>query len=140
MRTTSIQPRKQRKALYDAPLHQREAMFTAKLEHELAKQYNVKRLPIRLNDHVRVVSGQFRDLEGKVLGVDRSSYKITVDEITKEKADGSLHYYPIHPSKVIITKLVDVDKWRQKVIERRSMSNKENLNVEAKSIGKKGRK
>jgi large subunit ribosomal protein L24 len=128
--------------MYEAPLHLREAAFTARLERELVNQYHVKRLPIRVNDHVRVVSGQFRDLEGKVLGVYRNKYKITVDEITKEKADGSLHYYPIHPSKVIITKLVDVDKWRQKIIDRRAVTDEERQEkrVEGKSIGKKGRK
>jgi large subunit ribosomal protein L24 len=122
MTTTSKKPRKQRNWLRDMPLHKRGSQFNAKLEKAVAEQMDVKRMPLRVNDHVRVISGQFKDLEGKVLEVRRDDYKITVEEITKEKADGSLHYYPIHPSKVIITKLVDVDKRRQEMIERRSIT------------------
>ncbi|MEX2684937.1 MAG: 50S ribosomal protein L24 [Candidatus Sigynarchaeota archaeon] len=125
MTTTSKKPRKQRNWLRDMPLNRRGSQFNAKLEKALSKQYDVKRLPIRVNDHVRVTAGQFKDLEGKVLGIDRKAYKITVEEITKEKSDGSLHYYPIHPSKVIITKLVDLDKRRQQIIERRKISARE---------------
>lgn len=106
------------------PLHRRGSQFNAKLEKALQEQYDVKRMPIRVNDHVRVISGQFKDLEGKVLKIDKQDYKIHVEEITKEKADGSIHYYPIHPSKVIITKLVDIDKNRQKILDRRSISNR----------------
>ena len=139
MTTHSRKPKKQRKAMYNAPLHKRGAKFNAPLEETMVEEHDVKRLPIRVNDHVRVVSGQFSDLEGKVLRVDRKKYKIHVEEITKEKADGSVHYYPIHPSKVIITKIVDIDKWRQKIIDRRSISARI-TQMEVKSVGKKGRK
>ncbi|NMC08429.1 MAG: 50S ribosomal protein L24 [Candidatus Lokiarchaeota archaeon] len=142
MTTTSKKPRKQRNWLRDMPLHLRGTQFNAKLEKNLSEQHDVKRLPIRVNDHVRVTSGQFKDLEGKVLGIDKKSYKITIEEITKEKADGSLHYYPIHPSKVIITKLVDLDKRRQQMIERRKISTRvaameRAAAAEAKAAGKK---
>jgi large subunit ribosomal protein L24 len=142
MKTTSRKPRKQRNWLRDMPIHLRGSQFNAKLEKTLSEQHDVKRLPIRVNDHVRVTSGQFKDLEGKVLGIDKKAYKITVEEITKEKADGSLHYYPIHPSKVVITKLVDLDKRRQQMIERRKISAHEaeierQLTAEAKAAGKK---
>jgi large subunit ribosomal protein L24 len=140
MTTTSKKPRKQRNWLRDMPLHKRGSQFNAKLEKAVAEQMDVKRMPLRVNDHVRVISGQFKDLEGKVLEVRRDDYKITVEEITKEKADGSLHYYPIHPSKVIITKLVDVDKRRQEMMERRSITKRvaamEGLAM-AKGAGKK---
>jgi large subunit ribosomal protein L24 len=142
MKTTSRKPRKQRNWLRDMPLHMRGTQFNAKLEKTLSEQHDVKRLPIRVNDHVRVTAGQFKDLEGKVLGMDKKAYKITIEEITKEKADGSLHYYPIHPSKVIITKLVDLDKRRQQMIERRKISTRvaameASAAVEAKAAGKK---
>jgi large subunit ribosomal protein L24 len=146
MTTISRKPKKQRNWLRDMPLHLRGSQFNAKLEKTLSEQHDVKRLPIRVNDHVRVVAGQFKALEGKVLGIDKKAYKITIEEITKEKADGSLHYYPIHPSKVVITKLVDLDKRRQQMIERRKISTRvANLErmaaAEAKAAGgkKKGK-
>ncbi|MHA1371364.1 MAG: 50S ribosomal protein L24 [Promethearchaeota archaeon] len=135
---SSKKPNKQRRRLYKAPIHLRGKQFNARLDHDLAAQYDVKRLPIRTNDHVRVVKGQFRDLEGKVLSVDKKRYKIIIDQIQREKSDGSIHYYPIHPSKVVITKLGDIDDWRQKIIDRRSISKRIKM-MEAKTIGKKGK-
>ena len=139
----SKKPTKQRNWLRDMPLFRRSSQFNAKLEKALQEQYDVKRMSIRVNDHVRVISGQFKELEGKVLKLDKTDYKIHVEEITKEKADGSVHYYPIHPSKVIITKMVDIDKNRQKIIDRRSISNRIAAMEEQSSKklgGKKGKK
>ncbi|MHA1683378.1 MAG: 50S ribosomal protein L24 [Promethearchaeota archaeon] len=139
--TSSRKPNKQRRALYKAPLHVRGKQFNARLEDSIAEQYNIKRLPIRINDSVRVMRGQFRDLEGKVLRVDRKKYKVILEEVTREKADGSIHYYPLHPSKLLITKLGDIDKWRQKIIDRRnrdlySASVEEQLPAKGKTASK----
>ncbi|MFX0099513.1 MAG: 50S ribosomal protein L24 [Candidatus Hodarchaeota archaeon] len=133
--TSSRKPNKQRQKRYKAPLHKRGKQLTARLDDLLVEQHGIRRLTVRTNDHVRVMRGQFRDLEGKVLRVDKKNYKIIMEEITKEKADGSLHYYPIHPSKVMITKLADIDKWRQRIIDRK-VQGQEKL-IEAKSVGKK---
>ncbi|MHA1792769.1 MAG: 50S ribosomal protein L24 [Promethearchaeota archaeon] len=132
----SKKPSKQRKALFKAPLHQRERQFNARLDVVLVDQHNVKRLPIRVNDTVRVMQGQFKDFEGKVLRVDRKNYKVILEEVTHEKADGSIHYHPIHPSKLMITKLGDIDVRRQEIIDRRNIDNYRAL-LESKTIGKK---
>lgn len=133
---SSKKPNKQRRARYNAPLHKRGKNLTARLDDILAEEFGIRRITVRTNDHVRVMRGQFRDLEGKVLRVDKKNYKIIMEEITREKADGSLHYYPIHPSKVMITKLGDIDKWRQRIIDRKIAGQLEIM--EAKSVGKKG--
>lgn len=136
---SSKKPNKQRRRLYNAPKHQRGKQFNAPLDEALVDKYHVKRMPIRVNDQVRVFKGQFKDLEGKVLRVDRKKYKVIVEQIEREKADGSVHHYPIHPSKVVITKINDVDKRRQAMIDRRNFIEYEKAK-EAKTIGKKGKK
>ncbi|MGC9181350.1 50S ribosomal protein L24 [Thermogladius sp.] len=117
--TRSKKPSKQRKALYNAPLHLRHKFMTAKLSDELAEKYGVKRLPVRKGDTVKILRGDWRGHEGKVVEVDLNRGRIFVEGVQVKKADGTLVYYPIHPSKVIITKLDLSDKYRMRIIERR---------------------
>ncbi|ABU82585.1 50S ribosomal protein L24 [Ignicoccus hospitalis] len=115
----SKKPSKQRKFLYNAPLHLRHKFMNAPLSKELREKYGVKRLPVRKGDTVKIVRGKFRGHEGTVAKVDLKKARIYVDGATIENSRGEQRFYPIHPSKVIITKLGEVDKVRQKIIERR---------------------
>ena len=62
----SIQPRKQRKALYTAPLHIRRKIMSANLSKDLRADIGKRSLPIRVGDKVQVVRGDFKGHEGKV--------------------------------------------------------------------------
>lgn len=118
-KTKSRQPRKQRKAYYNRPLHQRWKELTAPLSEELRKELSIKRLPVRKGDTVLIVRGDFAGHEGKVVKVSLKKRRIYVEGVTLTKADGTTVYYPIHPSKVVITKLDLSDDWRKKIIERK---------------------
>ncbi len=117
--TISDQPRKQRKALYNAPLHLRRKLLTAPLSKELREKYGVKRLPVRKGDEVRIVRGAYAGMEGKVNRVDLRKVRIYIDGVTRERSDGTPVFIPIHPSKVEIIKLDLSDEERRKIIERR---------------------
>lgn len=117
--TDSAQPRKQRKALFNSPLHVRQKLMTARLSPELEEKYGVKRLPVRKGDTVRIMRGSWAGHEGKVLKVDLSRMRIFVEGVTIQKADGTPRFYPIHPSKVMIVKLNLEDKRRMELIERK---------------------
>lgn len=120
----SRQPRKQRLAFYRAHLHFRHRFFNAPLSEDLEKEYGIKRLPIRKDDVVRVVRGDWAGHEGKVVRVDLKRTRIYVEGITVKKADGTPVPYPIHPSKVLIVKLGKMDKVREKIIERRKAASR----------------
>jgi len=94
-------------------------MFGARLAPELREKYGVKTLPVREGDEVLIMRGAFRGTEGKVVEVDTKNYRIHVENVTVEKVDGTTTYYPIHPSKVMITKLKLDDEVRKKIIERK---------------------
>ena len=98
----SIQPRKQRKARYNAPAHARGKYLSASLSKDLREKVGKKSLPIRSGDKVRVLRGDFKGHEGDVLTVDYGSYKITIDEVTLSKPDGTATYLPVDPSNVMI--------------------------------------
>jgi large subunit ribosomal protein L24 len=120
MKAKTIQPRKQRKRLFQAPLHMRYKQFSAPLSPELKASHNTRSVPVRVGDTVRIMRGDRKGFEGKVTGVDRQKYRIFVEGITREKVDGSTIPVPIHPSKVMITRLNLDDKWRKKVLERKA--------------------
>jgi large subunit ribosomal protein L24 len=117
--TTSKQPRKQRLSLYNAPLHLRHKLLTAKLSPELQKKLGVKRLPVRRGDTVLIMRGDFKGVTGKVVKVDLKRVRIYVEGATRTNSKGQTVYYPIHPSKVLIVDLDLSDKVRQKIIERK---------------------
>ena len=98
----SIQPRKQRKALYTAPLHIRRKIMSANLSKDLRADIGKRSLPIRVGDKVQVVRGDFKGHEGKVESIDAKRYKVTVEGVTLSKPDGYAVLLPIHPSNLMI--------------------------------------
>ena len=102
----SIQPRKQRKARYNAPAHTRGKYLSASLSKELREKVGKKSLPVRSVDKVRVVRGDFKGHEGEVLTVDYTSYKVTIEEVTLAKPDGTNAFLPVDPSNLVI---IDAD-------------------------------
>ena len=98
----SIQPRKQRKALYTAPLHIRRKIMSANLSKDLRADIGKRSLPIRVGDKVQVVRGDFKGHEGKVESIDAKRYKVTVEGVTLSKPDGNAVLLPITPSNLMI--------------------------------------
>lgn len=114
-------PRKQRKRFYNQPNHKRNRLFTAKLHDDIQSEYFIKSLTICKGDTVLVVRGEFRDMEGKVAKIDRQKAQIFIEGASIEKSSGTTFDIPIHPSNVVLTKIeVKKDKWRKKIIDRKS--------------------
>ena len=123
--TTSVKPRKQRKALYTMPHHLRHKLLTAPLSRELRERYGFRSLPIRTGDRVRVMRGDYKGIEGKVIRVDRERGRVYIDTVTRRKVDGSTVNVPIHASKVMIVELDLSDRWRKRVVERKMEAREE---------------
>lgn len=114
---SSKQPRKQRKDLYDAPLHKRQDRVAATLSTDLREDHGTRRVNVRAGDKVEVMRGDHAGETGTVDGVDLERGKIIVDGVVTEKSDGSQESYPLHPSNVKITSLDTSDPERQKKLE-----------------------
>jgi len=125
MKTKTKKPGKQRKRLYAATQHRRGIVLSAHLSSELKGSHNIRSFPVRTGDTVRVLRGDYKGFEGKVLVTDRKNYRVFIEGINREKADGTSIRVPIHPSKVEITRLNMDDKWRDKVLKRRGPVEKE---------------
>jgi len=126
MQTTKpvTKPSKQRKRFFQAPNHRRHKHFAAHLSPELRASHGVRALPVRSGDTVLMMRGDHKGFEGKITRVDRKKYRIYVEGLTRETVDGTTTFVPIHPSKVMITRLNLDDKWRKKILERKREAHK----------------
>ncbi len=105
MATTSSQPRKQRKAQANAPLHERGKALSALLARDLREQYKRRHLRVVKGDTVKVLRGDHRGEEGVVDEVDVKHSRILVHGVSIPKADSTEVPRPVHASNVQITKL-----------------------------------
>ncbi len=129
----SEKPRKQRKKMFNAPLHIKRKFMGAHLEENLLLKYDKRAVPVVKGDAVRVMRGSFKGHEDKIVRVNVKKRCIEIEGITMSKADGNKIAKPIHSSNVIITKLNLTDKWRRKKLERGlSEDAKKEIEAEAK--------
>jgi len=140
MKTTK--PTKQRKRLYQAPLNERYKRFSAPLSSKLKESHGTNSVPVRNGDTVMIMRGDRKGSEGKVTQINRKNYRILIEGATREKVDGTTTLIPIHPSKVMITRLNLDDKWRKKILERKGVTEKAEIAEEEppKKKAKKKRK
>jgi large subunit ribosomal protein L24 len=110
---SSIQPRKQRRALHNSPLHLRAKQLHAHLSEELLVKFGKRSASVRVGDTVKVLRGGHAGTSGDVISVDRTHFVITVEGVTVKKSDGKEKPKPIHPSDVLLTKLDLTDKLRR---------------------------
>lgn len=108
---SSVQPRKQRKYRFNAPLHIKGGFLNVHLAKDLRTKYGTRALRVRTGDEVSVSRGQFSGRVGKVERVDTKRLRVFVVGVDQAKRDGTRRLYPLQPSNLIITKLTD-DKRR----------------------------
>ncbi len=113
---SSKSPRKQRRRIYKSPLHTHKRLMRCKLDEFLREDYGFRSMVVKKGDLVRIMRGQFRDTEGKVVKVDYRHVRVYVESGTTTKADGKEVQIPLHPSNLKITEL-ELDDERKKLIE-----------------------
>jgi large subunit ribosomal protein L24 len=130
-RTASSQPRKQRKAMYDAPHHIARKAMASHLSEELLLKYNRRSLTVVKGDEVKVLRGDFAGKSGKVIGIDASVRRVTVDGVINKKADGTEVARSIHPSNLLIVRLNLEDNRRRSSLEAAEESEKKGTSKKA---------
>ena len=125
----SKQPRKQRLARYNAPLHRRRVEMSAPVDNALrVKQeannvFYPRSMPVRVGDRVIIVRGEGRVKSGaktghKIAKIDRRKRKIYLENHTYFKSDGTELQRPIDPSNVVIINPDWTDLKRRKILDR----------------------
>ncbi len=81
--------------------------------------WQVRSIPVRKDDEVRVLRGDFKGKEGKVVTVYRKKYVIHVERCTRDKANGQTIHVGINSSNCEITK-IKMDKCRKAILDRKN--------------------
>jgi large subunit ribosomal protein L24 len=92
-------------------------LLGAPLSDELRKAQGRRTCPVRKNDTVKIVRGDFAGVEGKVNDVDTRGRRVFVEGVSRETTSGTSTNVSVPTSKVIITKLNLDDKWRAESIK-----------------------
>lgn len=107
MAKKSYKPKKMRKRNFTAPKHKKGKMLSSHLSEKLSTELKCRSMPVRKNDIVKIVRGEFKGREGKIIRVNLETHRIFIEKVVRKKSNGEEFEVAIDPSKVI---LVDLDK------------------------------
>ncbi len=116
---SSTRPSKQRKYRITAPLHLKQKLMRAHLAKPLRDKYHHRALGLKKGDKVKVMRGTFHGKEGAIDHINLKAGKAFIAGIETAKKDGSKAMIPLEPSNLMIIELNNIDKMRQKALERK---------------------
>ena len=119
MRVSPRSPRRQRRALYNAPTAERRRRMTVPLSRELRRRFQRRNVPVRKGDTVRVLSGSYAGREERVAKISRRSYSVTLENVTLKTAEEKLTPLGLRPAHLVITRLNLADPWRRRSLRLR---------------------
>jgi len=105
----------------------------ATLSKDLRKKYPRRSARIMIDDTVKVMRGEYKGLTGKVAKISTESNSIAIEGNKKEKLKGEKVDVYIHSTNMVITSLNTDDKWRLKILEKKSKSKIKAMKEEAKN-------
>lgn len=111
-------PGKQRKRNAEAPMHRRQKKMSALLEKDLREDLERRNLPLKSGDEVKVMRGDFKDTEDEIRDVDLGSMKVTLENLKKEKVDGTEVRPKLDPSNIMILEPDLSDREREEIVKR----------------------
>ena len=76
---SSVQPRKQRKYVYNAPAHVKGVFLSAPLSKSLRAEFGTRSVRVVKGDKVKVLRGKFAGVSGDVLRVDAKKGKNSIN-------------------------------------------------------------
>jgi len=92
--------------------------LSARASTDLIEKYSRKTIRIRIGDTVKILTGQYKNIEGKITHIYMNENTISIEGVTREKLTGGTTPIKIHSSNVLITGLDLKDKSRQERLER----------------------
>ncbi len=112
----SVQPRKQRKYVYNLPLHLAGSLLRAPLSKDLRKKYGCRSVTVRSGDKVKILRGQHKGTVGVISTVSRVRRRIHIEGVGVKKRDGRVAHYPFFASNLQVLELqLDDAKRRAKL-------------------------
>ena len=103
--------------IYRASLRTRSNQLGSALSKDLQKKYGKRSIRVVEGDTIKVVRGEYKDVDGKVAHVSTQANSVAIEGIKKEKGQGDKFDVLIHTSNVVVTALNTDDSWRNSKLE-----------------------
>ncbi len=108
-----MKPTKMRnRQIYQATLQTRSKQMGSALSKDLHKKYGKRSVRVISGDHVTILRGEFKGVDGKVTQISTQKNSVAIDGVKKEKTKGEKFDVYIHTSNLVVTSLNSSDKWR----------------------------
>ena len=103
--------------IYRATMQTRSKQVACPLSKDLKQKYGKRSVRVVIGDTVKIITGEFKGVDGKVEKVTPENSSIAIAGIKKEKTKGDKFDVYIQSSNVIVTALNTEDKWRMAKLE-----------------------
>ena len=107
------------KQIYRATNQFRGKQAGSHLSKQLREKYGQRSVRIQNGDTVKVIRGEFKGVDGKVIKVSTAKHTIAIEGVKKQKRKGDKIDVYIDSSNVVITNLNMDDKWRTVRLEKK---------------------
>ena len=107
------------KQIYRATNQFRGKQAGSHLSKQLRQKYGQRSVRILNGDTVKVIRGEFKGVDGKVVKVSTAKHTIAIEGVKKQKRKGDKIDVYIDSSNVVITNLNTDDKWRTVRLEKK---------------------
>jgi len=121
----SKSPKRQRKYIYNAPLHIKGKFLSCNLSKSLRQEYRRRCVRVRVHDTVKVMRGEHKGKTGEVTKVIIKDSTLHVKGVTRKKVNGQEVNLPLKPSNVQIIELDLKDEKRAKNLREKRDNKKE---------------
>ena len=105
------------KMIYQATYQLKSKQLGSALSKDLHKKYGKRSVRVIEGDHVTILRGEFKGVDGKVSKISTQKNSVAIDGVKKEKTKGEKFDVYIHTSNLLVTSLNTGDKWRMSKIE-----------------------
>ena len=107
------------KQIYRATNQFRGKQAGSHLSKQLRQKYGQRSVRILNGDTIKVIRGEFKGVDGKVVKVSTAKHTIAIEGVKKQKRKGDKIDVYIDSSNVVITNLNTDDKWRTVRLEKK---------------------
>ena len=121
------------KQIYRATNQFRGKQAGSHLSKQLRQKYGQRSVRILNGDTIKVIRGEFKGVDGKVVKVSTAKHTIAIEGIKKQKRKGDKIDVYINSSNVVITNLNMDDKWRTARLEKKPIEKIKTEKVETKT-------
>lgn len=128
---SSTNPPKQRKYRENAPMHVKDKLVSANLNETLREELGTRNLPVKIGDRAEVMRGDERGAEGIISNIDREEEKLYINNLDRQKTDGTVKEIALRPSNVQLQALNLEDPGR---IEKYGVDDFKDIEVEEEEL------